>query len=101
MSWVLTDFLRKFRDVSRQQGNFLLPGTKFSASHRGLCLARPVIPALKDLSPDALDWSKVNVFLTGEWPGCPPLSFCSLLLLMSPLSFTNYVGFRLEALGCF
>ncbi|CAE7217442.1 FBA3 [Symbiodinium natans] len=34
-----------------------------------LCLARPVIPALKDLSPDALDWSKVNVFLTGELLG--------------------------------
>jgi len=30
-------------------------------------VARPVIPALKDLSPEALDWSKVSVFFTGEF----------------------------------
>ena len=29
-------------------------------------MARPVISALKDLSPEALDWSKVSVFFTGE-----------------------------------
>ncbi|CAL1131746.1 unnamed protein product [Cladocopium goreaui] len=34
-----------------------------------LCVARPVIPALKDLSPEALDWSKVSVFFTGELLG--------------------------------
>eukprot|EP00435_Cladocopium_sp_Y103_P018552 s4003_g4.t1 len=34
-----------------------------------LCVARPVISALKDLSPKALDWSKVSVFFTGELLG--------------------------------
>ncbi|CAK9112565.1 unnamed protein product, partial [Durusdinium trenchii] len=31
-----------------------------------LCLASPVIAALKDLSPEAVDWSKTSVFFTGE-----------------------------------
>ena len=48
----------------------LLFRTFFSSTNGwGLCVAQPLIFALKDLSPTAVDWSKAHVFFAGERPG--------------------------------